>query len=260
MMKKFLVSVAVIAALPALSGATPGVLVDSTFVEKSVVATQTPGLSRTDVTNVAGAVATTIVTNAANTTGTVPPGYREITTAMSSHYLGSSDTGLAAAGYYYGLNYAAVAMSGGALSYGWGVGGLSTACGVDTTPRVVVVGYVGQEFEGATNPAAPNDYYAFEPLGTRSTLQKIVGATVAPVSIATINSYKLAGTLGVNTGTATAICQAQGLTNFVQGTITYMPWGNGCSGSELITQYRSGSWVSDTACYNQLMKTMQCWR
>ena len=207
-MKKFTQlchTAALIAALLASSahaGSHP--LVDSTGVAKSVVATQVPGLSRTDVTNIAGAVASTIVTNAGNTTGSVPPGYREITTAMSSHYLGSSDPGLAAAGYYYGLNYPAVAMSGGATSNGWGAGGLSTACGVDTTPRVVVVGYLAQETESTTSPAAANDYYACEPLGTRSTLQKIVGATVVSVSNATINSYKLAGTLGVNTGTATA--------------------------------------------------------
>ena len=92
----FALATSVALALPALAQPVRPPLIDSTGVAKRVASTAQQSLSVNDVTNIAGAVATNIVTNTTNTSGSVPPGYREITTAMSSHYLGSSDTGLAA--------------------------------------------------------------------------------------------------------------------------------------------------------------------
>jgi len=230
-------------------------LVDSTGVAKTVVATQQAGLTVNEVKNIAGDVAGTII-NGGNTTNTVPAGYTEITTSMYSHYLGSGDSGLAAAGYYYGLNYPVAGASGSSPSTG-----VSLACNSDTTQRVVVIAHpVYDTGDGSTAGGEPTDYYVCEPQGTRSTLQKIVGATVVTISSSTLSNYVLAGTLGVNTGAATAICQAQGYTSFVQGSIAYTQWGSGCDDSERVTQYRNGSWVSDTICYNQLMSSMQCWK
>ena len=152
---------ALVAALLASSAqAEPHPLVDSTGVAKTVISTVQQALFSTEVTNIAGQVAANIVTNAGNTTGSVPPGCRKITMSMGQRFLGSGDNGLAAAGCYYGLNCPASVGAGGNAAQPGGPSGLGQACGGDTTQRVVVLQYSsGTSGDGGFVAAAPNDYY-----------------------------------------------------------------------------------------------------
>ncbi|MEP7295744.1 MAG: hypothetical protein ABI702_06100 [Burkholderiales bacterium] len=231
-------------------------LVDSTGVARSVVATQVlpASLSQSDVTNI---VNNTNSTNSVTSNG-IPAGYTQIVVPMGPRYLGNADSGLAAAGYYYGLNYPTAVLNGGQASSGFGAGGISAACGTNPTSRVVVIGYQGVESESGTASPPASDYYVCEPQGTRSTLQKTVGAVQLALGFNDINVYKVAGSIGVSTNATTAICQARGYVNYVQGSGTTDGPGFNCG--DQITRWNGSSLYSDNACYNSRLLSVTCWK
>ena len=203
----------------------------------------------------------------------VPVGYTEIKTAMANRYLGTGAFGLAAAGYYYGLNYGPIPLDHMTVGQGQapapsinnvatGTANL-TASGVPYGPppqgSVVVVSEWSVDAQGGSGVTG-FDYYVIEPQGTRSTLQKVTGSTLLNLAPADVNAYALAGTVGVNTGTSSRICQSKGYTDYTPGTITATYAGSGCNSAQLVTQWNGAGWVSDTACYNYIMSGVQCWK
>lgn len=102
-------------------------------------------------------------------------------------------------------------------------------------------------------------HYTCEPIGKVTGLIKASMATITAISQAQVNSYAISGTIGVNTSGAEPICRALGFTNYVPGSVAYWHKGGGCPGG-YVTQYRNGAWVSDTACYNNILSGMQCYR
>jgi hypothetical protein len=102
-------------------------------------------------------------------------------------------------------------------------------------------------------------YYTCEPIGKVTGLIKANMASITTISQSQVNRHALAGTIGVNTSGAEPICRALGFTNYVPGTVASWYKGGGCPGG-YVTQYRNGTWVSDTACYNNILTGMQCYR
>lgn len=102
-------------------------------------------------------------------------------------------------------------------------------------------------------------HYTCEPIGKVTGMIKANMATITTISQAQVNSYALSGTIGVNTSGVEPICKALGFTSYVPGTVAYWYKGSGCPGG-YVTQYRSAAWVSDSACYNQILTGMQCYQ
>ena len=106
----------------------------------------------------------------------------------------------------------------------------------------------------------PTYYTVCEPQGTRSTLQRVIGATLLNLSLADINAFEIPNTRGLNTGTASQVCKSRGYTDFVQGSLTYYYIGSGCAGNGYVTQWSGSAWVYNAACYNQILTSAQCWK
>lgn len=102
-------------------------------------------------------------------------------------------------------------------------------------------------------------HYTCEPFGTVTGLIKANMATITTITQAQINAFALAGTIGVNTSGVEPICKARGFTSFVPGTVQSAYRGGGCPGG-YVTQYNNGAWISNTACYNYILNSMQCYR
>lgn len=183
----------------------------------------------------------------------IPPGYKEYTFSAGPHIGASPSYTEVAYGYSRttyssdGDGYAAVP----ALD--------PTLCGGNLNHRIIEVIFVPASYVYGTPPAATSGLYTCEPYGTVTRLVKAgtVAATTT-VTTAAINAYALAGTIGVNTSGATPICQAKGYTNYIPGTIASTRKGGGCPGG-YITQYNNG-WISNTACYNDILTGMQCYK
>ena len=247
------VATASLALLPAIAAAARP-LIDSTGVAKTVISTQVipVGLSQSDVTSI---VNNTNSTNSV-TSSAVPAGYTEVRVPMGPRYLGSADSGLAGAGYYYALTYPTVLVDGGTTGEGLGAGGLGMACAGSVNPRVVAIRY--HEDPLGSFPAAPTEYYVCgEPQGSRSTLQKSMGAQQLALNFNDINVYKIGSSIGVSTNAATAVCQKKGYTNFVQGAGT-VDGGFGCG--DQITRWDGTRLYADSACYNSRLLSVTCWK
>lgn len=183
----------------------------------------------------------------------LPAGYKEYTFAAGPHLGASPSYADVAYGYSRttyssdGDGYAAVP----ALD--------ATLCGGNLTHRIIELIFVPASFVYGTPPAATSALYTCEPYGTVTRLVK-TGALAATTTITTsaINAYALAGTIGVNTSGATPICKAKGYTDYIPGTVVSTYKGGGCPGG-YITQYNNG-WLSNTACYNNILTGMQCYK
>ena len=88
-------------------------------------------------------------------------------------------------------------------------------------------------------------------------MQKTVGAQQLALSFNDINAFKIGSSIGVSTNATTAICQAKGYTNYVQGTGT-VDGGFNCG--DQITRWNGSSLYSDNACYNSRLLTVTCWK
>lgn len=221
-------------ALPALA-APP--IIDSTGVKKTVVATMVP-MTANEVKNIAGDT----INNNGNG-GSLPPGYREVIVPTGPHALNGSGGSYNSLPYYTALGYPIVKGSG---------------CGGDLSPRVVETFSQNCTEQGCDQPT--HSYAVCEPIGSRFTLEKVTLGEVRNFSEADVNRYARLPSYSVNTGTATAICQAEGYKGFTDGTVVGAYFNGSCR-QATITQYRPGvGFVVDDLCYNTVLKSMQCYR
>lgn len=189
----------------------------------------------------------------AATESAIPLGYKEYTFSAGPHIGSSPSYDEVAYGYSRltyttdGDGYVAIpAMD-------------ATLCGGNLTHRVIEVVYVSPNYQYGVTPLASNGQFTCEPYGTVTRLVKTgTLAATTTLSTAAINAYALAGTIGVNTSGATPICKAKGYTDYIPGTIVSTYKGGGCPGG-YITQYNNG-WISNTACYNNILTGMQCYK
>lgn len=245
---------AILAAMLSLAGsvfAAPPrpTVIDSSGIRPGVTATMVippaapAGPSLRDV----GALIDGRVTEIQNT-NTIPAGYREIVRTMGPRQIAESELT-----YYGALTYQTSTV--GIASFQTPTAAL--ACGSDPTPRLVGVQQATVTENGGT---VTTTWFVCEPQGTRSTLEKVIGAQVATVGSSFFNQFMLPGTAGVSTSAATPVCQAAGYTNFVTGSIQFDQFGSGCRGDQTITVRQGNAWTSTTICYNQRMNSLQCWK
>ena len=251
MMKKLTPAMlAVLSLLPAVAMALafpprPAVA-DSTGIRPGVVATMVlpaPGLSETTIQNIVN----NAVTGAANTNN-IPQGYREIIKPMGPRQIADNELT-----YYGALGYTASAF--GIPSFE--TPSVTLACAGNLAPRLVGL---QKTIAGDSTSTTTTTWFVCESLGTRSTLEKVIGADVATLGASSLAPFVLAGTSGISAAAATPFCQSVGYTNFVAGSIAFTQFGSGCRDDQRITSYSNGAWVSNTICYNQRINTLQCWR
>ena len=236
---------AMLALLPSIASAARP-LVDSTGVKQTVVSTlvlPSPGLGAGDVYN----IATNALRDAAIGGNGVPDGYKELIVPMSNNrYLGRDSVGLAASAYYTALGYPATVPVAPAVD-----------CGANTTPRVAVRTTPAVDHEGGPSDPAYSDYFACEPQGTRSTLVKVIGATLLNVTRPMIDAYTKPGAIGMSVQAASGFCQVSGYTNYVPATVISSAIG---SCDRQLTRWNGSVFYNDSACYNSALQSMQCWK
>lgn len=223
--------------------------VDSTGVLRNVVATQMPGLSVTDVRNIAGSVTTAIVSNTTNTTNTnIPPGYAEVSVPMGPRDLGTGG-GTYGTSYYANLGYPTTS-------------GANNCAGNPNPPRVIATTTGPGVCGDAPCPGgSTTSYYVCEPVGTRTTLQKVIGGTILQVTRTMLDSKTLPPAVGMSTQATTAYCQVQGYMNYVPGTVVSSPGpGGGCDNGTVVTRWNGSAFYNDNSCYNSILQSFQCWR
>ncbi|MES2960033.1 MAG: hypothetical protein V4750_02040 [Pseudomonadota bacterium] len=251
-MKKFLtltLAALVAALLPALASAqtspTRKFVFDSTGVKGGVTSTLVPsGVSSADVYN----IVTNVVADTKVMTSSIPPGYREVVRTMGPRAL---PAGAADAAEYVALNYPIYAVT--------GVAPGTDVCGGNHSPRIVVVAGspAYDSSDGTSVPATPDQYFVCEPQGTRTTLVKTTGAQTAAVGRAQIDAFKISPAVGVSVQATTQICQGLGYTSYVAGSITStQPFSCG----DQITRWSGTTLYNDTACYNNVLQGMTCWK
>ena len=220
-------------------------LIDSTGVKKTVISTlvlPAPGLSVSDVFN----ITSNALLDAAIRGNGVPAGYKELIVPMSNNrYLGRDAVGLAASAYYTALGYPATVLVEPVAD-----------CGADTTPRVAVKTTPVVDVNGNGN-SSYSDYFACEPQGTRSTLVKVIGATLLNVTRPMIDAYTKPGAIGMSVQAASGFCQVSGYTNYVPATVISSAIG---SCDRQLTRWNGSVFYNDSACYNSALQSMQCWK
>ena len=114
-----------------------------------------------------------------------------------------------------------------------------------------------------------NFAYVIEPSGTLTSLVPIftfAAGNHPAFTQAYLNSrYMLpvpAGDMswGIDAVSApTPICQAEGYTNYVPGSVTSTYKGSGCSPNEHLTKHGGSGWYNDSACYNYILTGLSCY-
>lgn len=227
-----------------------GEMADSTGKVRAKKALQIPaGLSLDDVLS-----AVKPLINDPSEVPALPVGYEEVTFSAGPHAGASPSYSDVSYGYsrpsQFGVdsegNLVAPTMD-------------ASLCLGDLTHRIIEVIVVPPPIYGSV-PAAVYGLYTCEPYGTVTKLVK-KGAPSATKTLiqSDVSAYALAGTIGVNTSGARPICQALGYTDFIPGTITSWYKGGGCPGG-YITQYNGSAWLSNTACYNNVLTGLQCYK
>ena len=244
------VPVAALALVPVFAQAAPQ-LVDSTGVKKTVLSTiaiPAAGLTEKNVTTL---LENRDFSNGGSGSTTIPQGYTEVSVPMGPHSIGDG-TGTYGLGYYTGLGYSV---------YSPAVG--PDPCGGNLTSPQRIVGTPGgmscSGGDGETCTPYAASYWVCEPVGTRTSLQKVVGGTVLNVTQAMFNAKaaQYPGSVGIALMAATPYCQSLGYTNYVPGTIVTNAPG-ACD--QLITRWNGAAFYNDNACYNNILYSMQCWK
>lgn len=241
-------ALALLALVPVFAQAAPQ-LVDSTGIKKTVISTIVMPAAGLTENNVA-----TIIQNhdAGVTSSSVPAGYTEVSVAMGPHSIGDG-SGTYGLGYYTGLGYSV---------YSPAVGTPDPCGGNLTSPQRLVGTPGGMSCSGGDSelctPYAAS-YWVCEPVGTRTSLQKVVGGNVLNVTQAMFNAKaaQYPGSVGIALMAATPYCQSLGYTNYVPGTIVTNAPG-ACD--QLITRWNGAAFYNDSACYNNILYSMQCWK
>lgn len=237
-----------LALAPAIGSAAPP-LVDSTGVTKSVVPTivmPAPGLTEKNVK--------TIIENrdfdGGGSGNSIPPGYKEVQVAMAPRSLGTGD-GTYGVTYYTGLGYGVVAKS---------TTSADPCAGNLTSPPRVTVGGGGEYCSGGDGTMCtpvPLDYFVCEPYGTRFSLEKVIGGQTVNVTRPMLDMKTIYPALGMASQAATGYCQSIGYLNYLPGTI-YETQAGDCN--QKITRWNGSIFYNDSACYNNILQSMQCYK
>lgn len=221
-------------------------LVDSTGVLRNVVATQMPGLTVNDVRNIAGSVTTAIVSNTTNSN--IPPGYTEVSVPMGPRDLGNG-TGTYGTSYYAGLGYPFYS-------------GANNCAGNPNPPRVIQTTTPPSNCnEGGCQTPASTSYFVCEPVGTRTSLQKVIGGQTLFVNRAMLDAKTIFPAVGMSTNATTAYCQFQGYVNYVPGTVVSSPGpGGSCDNGSQVTRWNGSAFYNDQSCYNNVLQSLQCFK
>ena len=222
-------------------------IVDSTGVKKSLVPTLVmppAGLTESNVK--------TIIQNDRGGSNTIPPGYTEVSVPMGKFDIGDGQ-GAYGLPYYTGIGYT--------VQQYLGPAGFDPCGGnVTSPPRIVQVpeGYCDTGDGGGCFPGKPH-YFVCEPLGTRTSLVKVVGNQTVNITPAMFNATaaQYPPSIGMSVVTATPYCQALGYVNYVPGSIYSNPPG---SCSQQITRWNGTAFYNDNACYNNILYSMQCYK
>ena len=168
------------------------------------------------------------------------------------------------------------------LSYGGSVyasdpgpAGAAAAAALRGLTHAIVSGTTCGQVDPQSNSCmlAPGSFsYIVEPSGTLTTLVPIpqpftfVAGNLPTFTQAYLNSHYMlpvpAGDMswGIDAVTApTPICQAEGYTNYVPGTVTSTYKGSGCSPNEHLTKHGGSGWYNDSACYNYILTGLSCY-
>lgn len=238
--KKLLKLLAILALAPALAhAAPPRTLIDSTGVAKTVVPTlviPAAGLSEKNVL-------TLMESRDFGGGSTIPPGYKEVQVPMGPHDLGLGD-GAHGLSYYTGLGYPVVPANG-------------SGCQGNFSPRVLTSpGACRGQGDGGCDPG-PSTYGVCEPVGTRYSLEKIVGSEILKVTLAMLDKKVIPPAIGMSNNATTAYCQSMGYVNYVPGTVV-ADYTDNCS--QQITRWNGSKFYNDSACYNGVLKSLQCFK
>ena len=239
----FVAATAVCAAVQA--GPRPPV-VDSTGFRAGVAGAAlpipAPGLTANDVK----LITTAIVSNTTNTN--FPPGYSEVSVPMGPRDLGNGG-GTYGTSYYANLGYPFYS-------------GANNCAGNPNPPRVIATttgpGVCG---DAPCQGGSTTSYFVCEPQGTRTTLQKVIGASILQVTRTMLDSKTLPPAVGMSTQATTAYCQVQGYMNYVPGTVVSSPGpGGGCDNGTVVTRWNGSAFYNDKSCYNNVLQSLQCWK
>lgn len=246
------------AASGALAQVRPPV-VDSTGIKPGVVGTLPPaGISSDEVNTIVTNNITNLIkangVGAPGAPGGLPPGYREVNEAMGTKLISEWDVPK-----YAALGYGVGAPS---LNLPYGLGTTAGAlCDGKNTPSRVVGYPAGTVSNGESGSVGyPAMWAVCEPNGTRTTLVKVVGAQFLTLALVDVNGYKLAGTEGVNAGTAGPICRAKGYADYVATSLVTHGRGGGCHDNERVTAWNGAAFQSIMSCYNTFLDGVQCWK
>jgi len=189
----------------------------------------------------------------------VPAGYHEVAIATGPRFMTIAyDPRQLGLDYYKSIGYPSYYVN----MYGvrnigrtnpFVTGNIIEACSGDTnTRRTIRIGY----------PSIPDSDRVIlcEPVGTRTILIKDAKNEIKNVTLAEINTFAIPGTIGVVTRAASKICKAIGYTDMSPIAPTYWYRGSGCDRNDTITYDNEPGWVAASACYNQVLTGMQCFR
>ena len=139
--------------------------------------------------------------------------------------------------------------------------GANNCAGNPNPPRVIATTTGPGVCGDAPCPGgSTTSYYVCEPVGTRTTLQKVIGGTILQVTRTMLDSKTLPPALGMSTQATTAYCQVQGYVNYVPGTVVASAGPGGCADGTVVTRWNGSAFYNDNACYNSILQSLQCWK
>ena len=176
-----------------------------------------------------------------------PPGYSEVSVPMGPRDLGTGG-GTYGTSYYANLGYPTTS-------------GANNCAGNPNPPRVIATTTPAQYSEAGLVAPASTSYFVCEPVGTRTSLQKVIGASILQVTRTMLDSKTLPPAVGMSTQATTAYCQVQGYMNYVPGTVVASPGpGGGCDNGTVVTRWNGSAFYNDKSCYNNILQSLQCWK
>lgn len=177
-----------------------------------------------------------------------PPGYSEVSVPMGPRDLGTGG-GTYGTSYYANLGYPTTS-------------GANNCAGNPNPPRVIATTTPPSQCgDGGCAVPASTSYFVCEPVGTRTSLQKVIGASILQVTRTMLDSKTLPPAVGMSTQATTAYCQVQGYMNYVPGTVVSSPGpGGGCDNGTVVTRWNGSAFYNDKSCYNNILQSLQCWK
>ena len=202
--------------------------------------------------------------------GGAPTGFAPYTCQMGNRTagLGAPWCGTAGDPNYV---YTPVDLSFGGYGNDPGLAGAAAAAARAGLTHAIVSGTFCTSWDAQAGACATSASFAYviEPSGTLTSLVPIftfAAGNHPAFTQAYLNSrYMLpvpAGDMswGIDAVSApTPICQAEGYTNYVPGSVTSTYKGSGCSPNEHLTKHGGSGWYNDSACYNYILTGLSCY-